>query len=279
VVVATRHVSLNRGDLNDVRSGRLQAGAVLGSDLAGVVIRAATDGQGPTAGTRVVALASGAFAQRVAVDVDALAAVPDGVDLADAAALPVAGVAAMQALRAGLLDTRLKGARVLITGASGGVGRFAVQLASYGGAHVIAVTSDGGRAGELAALGADQVVNDLRQIDKPVDLVLDSVGGSQLAAAWDLLAADGSVQCVGWSSGEPAVFAPYAMVGPAKSLNSFLIAAPVASDLVTLVRLVERADLRVHIGWRGRWSRLDQAIEVLAGRRISGKAVLDLPAR
>jgi NADPH:quinone reductase-like Zn-dependent oxidoreductase len=279
VVVATRHVSLNRGDLNDARSGRLPTGAVLGSDLAGVVIRGATDGQGPAAGSRVVALASGAFAQRVAVDVDALAVVPDGVHLADAAALPVAGVAAMQALRAGLLETRLKAARVLITGASGGVGRFAVQLAAYGGAHVIAVTGDGRRAGELAALGADQVVTDLRQLDEPVDLVLDSVGGGQLVAAWDLLAAGGSVQCVGWSSGEPAVFAPYATIGAAKSLNSFLITEPVGPDLATLVRLVECADLRVHIGWRGRWVRIGEAIEALAGRRISGKAVLDLPAR
>jgi NADPH:quinone reductase-like Zn-dependent oxidoreductase len=279
VVVATRHVSLNRGDINDVRSGRLPAGAVLGSDLAGVVIRAATDGQGPAAGTRVVALASGAFAQRVAVDVDALAVVPDGVNLADTAALPVAGVAAVQALRAGLLETRLKTARVLITGASGGVGRFAVQLAAYGGAHVIAVTSDARRGGELAALGADEVVTDLHQVGGPVDLVLDSVGGGQLVAAWDLLTPNGSVQCVGWSSGEPAVFAPYAMVGPAKSLNSFLITGPVGPDLATLVRLVERAELRVHVGWRGRWARIGEAIEALAGRRISGKAVLDLPAR
>jgi NADPH:quinone reductase-like Zn-dependent oxidoreductase len=279
VVVAPRHVSLNRGDLNDARSGRLPAGAVLGSDLAGVVIRAATDGQGPAAGARVVALASGAFAQRVGVDVDALAVVPDGVDLADAAALPVAGVAAVQALRAGLLDTRLKAARVLITGASGGVGRFAVQLAAYGGAHVIAVASDGRREGELVALGADQVVTDLGQVDEPVDLVLDSVGGRQLVAAWSLVTAGGSVQCVGCSSGEPAVFAPYAMVGPAKSLHSFLITGPVGPDLATLVRLVERADLRVHIGWRGRWARFGEAVEALTGRRISGKAVLDLPAR
>jgi hypothetical protein len=53
----------------------------------------------------------------------------------------------------------------------------------------------------------------------------------------------------------------------------------VGPDLATLVRLVERADLRVHIGWRGRWTRIGEAIEALAGRRISGKAVLDLPAR
>src|SRR5690606_7160975 len=109
-------------------------------------------------GAQVVALTSGAFAQRIVADVDALAVVPDSVDLAAAAALPVAGVAAVQALRAGLLETPLKGARVLITGASGGVGRFAVQLAAYGGAHAIAVVGDPARMDELAALGAEEVV-------------------------------------------------------------------------------------------------------------------------
>jgi NADPH2:quinone reductase len=84
----------------------------------------------------------------VAIDIDALAEVPDGVDLAEAAALPVAGVVAIQALRMGTLETRLKGARVLVTGAAGGVGRFAVQLATYGGGHVIAAVSNPERAAE-----------------------------------------------------------------------------------------------------------------------------------
>ena len=143
VVIEAHHASLNRGDLNDVRSGRVAPGSVVGSDVAGVVVRAAKDVAGPAVGARVVALTSGAFARRVVVDVDALAEVPDAVDLAIAAALPVAGVAAIQALRAGSLETPVKGSRVLVTGASGGVGRFAVQLAAYGGAHVIAVV--GGR--------------------------------------------------------------------------------------------------------------------------------------
>jgi NADPH2:quinone reductase len=100
-LVEVRHVSLNYGDLNDARSGRVPAGGVLGSDAAGVVVRAAADGGGPAVGARVVALTPGAFAERVAVEVGALAEVPPAVDLAEAAALPVAGVAALQALRAG----------------------------------------------------------------------------------------------------------------------------------------------------------------------------------
>lgn len=275
VIVEAHHVSLNRGDLNDARSGRVPAGEVLGSDVAGVVVRAARAG-GPPVGTRVVALAPGAFAQRVAVDVAALAEVPDGVDLAEAAALPVAGLAAIQALRAGTLETPVKGARVLVTGASGGVGRFAVQLAAFGGAHVIAVTGNPARMAELRDLGADQVVTDPAQLDEPVDLVLDNVGGPQLVAAWGLLAPGGSVQCIGWSSGEPATFAPYATVGPAKSLSSFLIAAPVGPDLSALVRLVDAGSLRVDIAWRGRLARIEEAATAMLARQVNGKAVLDL---
>jgi NADPH:quinone reductase-like Zn-dependent oxidoreductase len=251
VVIEARHASLNRGDLNDARSGRVPSGAVLGSDVAGVVARAARGVPGPPVGARVVALVPGAFAQRVAADVDALAVVPDTVDLAQAAALPVAGVAAVQALREGMLETPIKGARVLITGASGGVGRFAVQLGAYSGAHVIAVVGDPERADELTALGAEEVCTDPAAVDVPVDLVLDTVGGPQLVAAWALLAPGGSVQCIGASSGEPSTFPAYSTVGPAKSLSSFLITAPVAPDLAALVRLVGAGTLRVPIGWRG----------------------------
>lgn len=276
VLIEAHHASLNRGDLNDARSGRVPAGGILGSDVAGVVVEAAADGSGPPVGSRVVALTAGAFAQRVVADVDALAVVPDAVELAVAAALPVAGVAAVQALRAGLLETPLKGARVLITGASGGVGRFAVQLGAYGGAHVIAVVGDAARADEMAALGAEETVTDLAQLDAPVDLVLDNVGGAQLVAAWALLAPGGNVQCIGASSGQVATFPPYAMVGPAKSLSSFLITAPVGPDLESLVRLVEVGSLRVPLGWRGPLTRIEEATAALRDRRVAGKAVLDV---
>jgi len=277
VLIEAHHASLNRGDLNDARSGRVPVGGVLGSDVSGLVLKTAPDG--PPVGARVVALTSGAFAQRVVADVDALAIVPDDVDLAQAATLPVAGVAAVQALRAGLLETPIKGARVLVTGATGGVGRFAVQLAAFGGAHVIAVAGDAARAPELVDLGADEVVTDLAQIDAPVDLVLDSVGGSQLVAAWLLLSPGGSVQCIGASSGEPTTFPPYSTVGPAKSLSSFLITAPVASDLAALVRLVSDGSLRAPVAWRGPLARIGDAADAMLARRVAGKAVLDLRSR
>jgi NADPH:quinone reductase-like Zn-dependent oxidoreductase len=273
VLVDVSHVSLNYGDLNDARSGRVPVGAVLGSDAAGVVVRAAADGTGPAVGTSVVALTGGAFAERVAIDVDALAEVPKAVDLAKAAALPVAGVAALRSLRAAGLGP---GKRVLVTGASGGVGRFAVQLAAHAGAHVIASVGSTARAEGLGEAGADEVLIGLEGLRQPVDVVIDSVGGPQLVAAWNLLAPGGSVQSVGWTSGEPAVFPPYATVGPAKSLTSFVIEGNAGADLAILTELAAEGSLTVEIGWQGSWDRFAEAADALRGRRVPGKAVLQV---
>jgi NADPH:quinone reductase len=273
VLVAVQHASLNRGDLNDARSGRLPPGAVLGSDAAGCVLRPAADGDGPPAGARVVGLVRGAFAQRIAVDLDALAELPQDVDLAHAAALPVAGLAALQALRESRVVARQ---RVLVTGAAGGVGRFAVQIAAHAGAHVIACVGSVSRGEGLRRSGADEVVTGLDQIDEPVDVVLENVGGSQLVQAWSLLAPGGTLESIGWSSGEPAIFSPYSTIGPGKTLRSFLIAGPPGPDLTTLGQLLADGIVTVEIGWRGPVQQIHEAADALRDRRINGKAVLDM---
>ncbi|MFI1397556.1 zinc-binding dehydrogenase [Streptomyces sp. NPDC020681] len=272
VLLDVHYASLNYGDLNDAKSGRVPPGAVLGSDAAGVVVQAAADGSGPAVGTRVVALQPGAFAERIAVDVNALAEVPEQVGLAEAAALPVAGIAALRSLRSGGLGP---GKRVLVTGASGGVGRFAVQLAAHAGAHVIASVGSAPRREGLVKAGADEVVIGLAGIDRPVDVIIDSVGGPQLFEAWQLLAPGGSLQSVGWTSGEPAVFEPYSTIGPAKSLTSFIndLSAP-GADLAELVRHVADGSLSVDLGWQGPWEDVAEAADALRSRRVRGKAVL-----
>ena len=272
VLVAVAYASLNHGDLNDARSGRVAPGAVLGSDVAGVVVQA-PDGSGPAVGTRVVALAAGAFAERCAVDVTALAPVPATVDLADAAGLPVAGLAALQALRAAEVG---QDKRVLVTGASGGVGHFAVQLAARAGAHVVASVGSPGRGDGLTEAGATEVVVGLEDIDEAVDIVLDNVGGRTLAAAWDLLGPGGSLQSIGWSSDEPAVFPPYATIGPPKSLTSFLIGGNIGEDLASLVELLDTGQLAVNSGWRGSWSHIGEVAEAMLNRALRGKATLDI---
>ncbi|MGH3762475.1 zinc-binding dehydrogenase, partial [Actinophytocola sp.] len=162
---------------------------------------------------------------------------------------------------------------VLITGASGGVGRFAARLAVMAGAYVIASVGSLAR-GE--GLGAHEVVVGLGGIGTPVDVVLDNVGGSQLVAAWQLLAEGGNLQSIGWTSDEPAIFPPYSTIGPAKTMTSFINTGPVGADLADLVRLVASGELVVELGWRGPLDRFADAAAALRTRRVAGKAVLDV---
>ncbi|MEV4003847.1 zinc-binding dehydrogenase [Actinomadura sp. NPDC049753] len=275
VLIEVSHASLNYADLNNARNGRIPAGAPVGLDAAGIVLQAAADGSGPAAGSRVVLFADGAFAERVAVDTSAVAEVPDGVDPAQAAALPTAGLAALRSLRAAHTGP---GKRVLVTGASGGVGRYAVRLASRAGAHVIASVGSLARGDGLAEAGADEVVVGLDDIREPVDIVVETVGGPHLVTAWRLLAPGGNLQSVGWTSGASAVFPPYATVGPPKTLTSYVNEFAAADDLAELVRLVADGGLVPEIGWRGSWERFAEAADALRSRRVAGKAVFDLPS-
>jgi NADPH2:quinone reductase len=140
-LIEVHAVSLNFGDVASLNRGT--PGEVPGWDAAGVVVRAAADGSGPKNGTRVSTFGwGGAWAELRAVDTNEIGIAPQEVDFGAASALPVAGVTALRALRA--LGS-LIGRRVLVTGASGGVGRFAVQLAHLAGAHVIASVGAPGR--------------------------------------------------------------------------------------------------------------------------------------
>jgi len=131
-IVRVRAISLNRGEVR--RSTMAAAGWRPGWDLAGVIERAAADGTGPKVGERVVGfLPEGAWAQRVAVPKNALAELPEKVTFSQAATFPVAGLTALLALGK---SGPLLGKRVLITGATGGVGDFAVQLARLAGVAV-----------------------------------------------------------------------------------------------------------------------------------------------
>src|SRR5881628_3038834 len=202
-VVRVQAISLNRGEVR--RSGMAAAGWRPGWDLAGAVERAAADGAGPRAGTRVVGfLPEGAWAERVAVPTYALAELPDKVTFSQAATLPVAGLTALHALAKGGL---LLGRRVLVTGATGGVGDFAVQLARLAGAHVTASARRADQAPALRQLGAHEVmVGDEIPPSPKYDLVIESVGGRTLGTALAALERGGVCVTLGASAAAEVTF-------------------------------------------------------------------------
>ncbi|HEX6147532.1 MAG TPA: zinc-binding dehydrogenase [Acidimicrobiia bacterium] len=275
-VVEVRAVAVNRGELRLLRAR--PRGWRPGQDVAGVVTTAAADGSGPDKGSRVVAWPEQAgWAERVAVPSSHLALLAPGVSFAEAATLPVAGVTALRTLR---LGGDLKGRRVLITGAAGGVGRFAVELAAGAGASVIGVAADDSRAIGLDELGAADVVHDADQAEGPFDLILESAGGPSLESAVRLVAPGGTIVVFGNSSDTPASisFGDFRGRAGARIVSFFVYESgeppTFGSDLRLLADMVAEGRLHPTVGLEASWADPNQVFEALAQRRVNGKAVL-----
>jgi NADPH:quinone reductase len=279
-LVEVRAVSLNRGECVTLRQ-QTEDGWRPGWDLAGVVRRQAADGTGPAPGTRVVGWVNGgSWAERTAVRTDHMAELPEGLGFDVAATLPVASLTAL-----GTLARRgaLLGARVAITGAAGGVGRFAVQLAHRGGAHVTGIVGRPERAQGLAELGADQVVMGLERQGEPFDLILESVGGASLAAAIDRLAPEGLIVSIGNSSNETTSFDPRILYRKgAPRIEGFFVTWELlngrigSEELSYLASLAATGGLESRIDLRVGWRDAVAAVDALLERRVAGKAVLTI---
>ncbi len=270
-------VSLNRGEVRGV--ARAAEGAVPGWDVAGTVIAPAQFGASPAAGTRIVALLdSGGWAERVAVPVSRAAVIPEGVTTEVAATLPIAGLTVARALE---LAEPLQAKRLLITGGSGGIGQFAIQLAALSGAEVTAVSSRQALHAELKRLGAHEVVASIEHAQGSFDLVLESVGGSSLAKAIELVGREGVVVTIGNSSEQDTTFNVRTLYAKgAAGIYGLIVFEEVASgrvgaqDLERLLALVRDGKLEAPISLRRSWRELPATLAELERRNYAGKAVL-----
>jgi len=278
-IVRVRAISLNRGEVR--RSTMAAAGWRPGWDLAGHVERAASDGSGPKVGARVVGfLPEGAWAERVAVPTHSLAELPEKVTFSQAATFPVAGLTALLALGKG---GPLLGKRVLVTGATGGVGDFAVQLARLSGAHVTAVARRADQVPAVRQLGAHEVVvGDEIPKGPKYDLIVDSVGGRMLATALAALQRAGVCVTLGVSASAEVTFdaREFFVTGRTTLYGFYLFTEfgnePASVGLRRLADLVAAGQLSPHISLERPWKDIAQVAQDLIARRYPGKAVLTL---
>jgi NADPH:quinone reductase len=269
-------ISLNRGELRQLAS---YPDWVPGQDVGGVVLQPAADGSGPPAGTRVAAVVDeGGWAERVAAPITRIGVLPDGVSTSAAATLGVAGLTALRALR---VPGTLLNRRVLVTGASGGVGRFAVQLAALAGAEVTAVVGSPDRGQGLKEIGAAHVVLETEPLTGRFDAVLEGVGGPSLERSVHALAPNGIAVLYGGAAGGPAQIALGDFRGAAGArIQGFFVyetgVDTFGSDLAFMARLIGEGRLEAPIGLELSWREIGKAVDALRDRQVNGKVILKI---
>src|SRR5438552_4778832 len=284
VVVRVTAFSLNRGETR--RALQLaEADWRPGWDFAGIIETAAADGSGPRPGTRVVGiLPSGVWAERINCRTHAVAALPDAVSDAEAATLPVAGLTALHALRQGGL---LLGRKVLVDGASGGVGHLACQLAAASGAFVWGhIRREEHRAavaewcGDRVALGRDLAA---AKPHGPFRLILDSLGGPALSAALGMLQPNGTCVTFGVSEASTTTFESRAFFGTGGTrlygltlFHELMSVERAGIGLSLLAELIAAGKLRPQVAVEAPWSEIGTIAQRLIDRDFTGKAVLHI---
>ena len=281
VLVEVHAAGLNPAD-SSIRAGYmhamapLQFPATLGLDVAGVVVEADPGSASLKVGDRVFgagsvfAGATGAFAEYAAIPAAVLAPVPSKLSFTEAAGLPLAGICALQAVDEALKVG--KGTRLLITGGSGGIGSFAIQIAKARGAHV-AATCRGSAADYVRKLGADQII-DFEKDSFPgslhdFDAVLDTRGGDVYAASFSVLKKGGLI----------VTFA--AMPDAERAAKHQVTAVPIQAGVNTerlqrLARLVDDGTVTIHVQKAFPLESIREAFLAREGGKVLGKIVIQI---
>ena len=249
---------------------------VLGGDIAGIVEEVGDSVKNFKKGDAVYGMTlsslSGGYAEYAITKADAIALKPESINFEEAAAIPIAALTAWQSMFA--LANLSSGQKILITGASGGVGSMAVQLAKTKGAFVIG-TASGRNEQFVRDLGADEFVDYTKQnfeeVVKDVDVVFDTVGGDTLERAFQTLKKGGFlVTAVEQPSEEKA-----------KQLGvraARVFCKPNAQQLTEINRLIEEDKLKIHIETVLPLTEVKKAHQLSQSGRTRGKIVLQVTA-
>ncbi len=304
ILVRVRAAGLNPVDFK-FRQGKLrviyrpQLPFVLGNELAGEVIAVGSGVKKFSVGDRVFARVrkdlGGGFAEQACVAEAYAAHMPKNIDFATAAAVPLAGLTALQALRDELGVG--PGTRLFISGGAGGVGTFAIQIAKWLGAHVTTTASKRGEA-LVRSLGADEVIDytsqDISQFGRIFDAAFDLIGGETLDKTIGIMKPGTKIVSVA-ATPEPetalkdlgrgrllaALFwvASYRIRARARNANvayRFLFMHPSGSELAELSQLIEQEKMKVIIDRTFPFERISEALAYVESGRAKGKVVVEM---
>ena len=256
--------------------GQPRIPTIPGHEFAGIVDALASDAAGVRVGDAVYALSSfcrnGSAAGFIAIRAADLAPKPQSLNFEQAAAVPLAGLTAWQAL----FDHAQieKGQRVLIHGAAGGVGTYAVQLANWKGAEVIA-TASANDHNFLRELGASEVIDytheHFEEKVEDVDVVFDTVGGETQQRSWGVLRRGGILISIV----SPVADEKAASLGVR---GAYFIVEPNRAQLIELGHLIDKGTLRVVVGAVLPLARAREAFEQASAGHKPGKTVLQVAA-
>jgi NADPH:quinone reductase-like Zn-dependent oxidoreductase len=278
VLVRMAAASVNRGEVRTAR--RQPPGTVIGWDVAGTVA-ALGDGVAEfDVGQRVVGLnqQGGAFAELVVVPAEWTAPLPDACDPVLAATLPVAGITAVGILRLARVHA---GDRVLVTGAAGGVGQLAVQLARQAGATVTGQAASEERAAAVRQAGAEPLVHpgDGSDVEGEFDVVLDGIGGPMLGPLLRATAPKGRVVVYGNSADAESTFRVEDFYSKGATIHGFRVFTSVppdqaVRDLANLADQVVAGKLAVRVQATAPLADALELVRHLYDRKVTGKVVI-----
>ncbi|MDQ6662515.1 MAG: NADPH:quinone oxidoreductase family protein, partial [Chloroflexota bacterium] len=261
----------------------------LGFEFAGTVVGRGPGVSAPAEGTRVVAFGEGGYAEYALAPAASVIPIPDNLDFARAAALPVQGITAYQLLRE---SANLQpGESVLIHAAAGGVGTLAVQLAKLMGAGtVIGTASNASKLELVRRLGADVGINYteenwVEQVKnatggKGADIILEMVGGQIAEQSLQCLAPFGRMVVYGAASGERVQFAAIQLMYKNQAIIGYWLTSQmsrpdrIAKAAMQLMQYVASGKLEIIVGQTFPLTEVAKAHQAIADRKTTGKVVL-----